>query len=418
METKARLHKFGMQMTPRVWYNAKIDVGASLLFSLFNVVLNQFYMPFAIQQGATNFQVGLLSAAPAIGLIFSPLWANWIEKSNNPKPFVIIPNLIGRLLLLLPALFAYPSVFVATALIFQILMGIQAPAYAALVSRMYPPDVRGRLMGYVRVAMGAIMIPLAYLVGKWADASGTSWPLVCAAAAGTLSVLLFQTLRLPKIPLKKVVAPGAAVTRFSLRDQWKLVLGNKKLAVLLAATSLTGFGNMLSIPLYQIIQVQVLELSNVQIGYARVAYFIGLLVTYFIAGWMIDRFDIRYTILGGIAAYAIVPMLYGFIGTYPAVILGNGIQGIGEAIWDIGILAYIFRLAPGREAVVFGIHLMLFGIRGTLGPLLSAGLSDSVPLSTLLIGAAIFGCVGTLIFIIGNRKRTGTPLANGITPGE
>ncbi|GLX65965.1 MFS transporter [Paenibacillus glycanilyticus] len=401
METKGSVYKLGIQMTPRVWFNARIDLSATLLFSIFNVVLNQFFMPFAIQEGANNLEVGLLSAAPAVGLLFSPFWAAWIEKTGNPKPFVIIPNVIGRLLIIFPALFAHPSVYVVTAMAFQILMGIQAPAYASLVARMYPSNVRGRLMGYVRVASGALMIPLAYIVGSWADSAGPSGPLITASIFGVASIFLFNSLRLPKQP---VPLQSRNAAKFSLKDQWSLVSGNRKLAVFLAATTFAGFGNMLSNPLYQIIQVQVLELSNVQIGFARISYFAGLLLTYLIAGRLIDRIDIKHVLLCGISAYAIVPMLYGVWGTYAAVIVGNGIQGVGEAIWDIGILAFVSRLAPGREAAVFGVHLMLFGVRGTVGPLLGAGLSDSVSLTMLLVIASIFGWVGTALFLLGNRK--------------
>ncbi|MEK3882863.1 MFS transporter [Paenibacillus sp. PL2-23] len=413
--TKANSHlvKFGMPMTARVWRNAQIDLGAACLFGLFNVVMNQFYVVFAIQQGASHLQVGLLTAAPAIGLIFSPLWATWIEKTTNPKPFVMIPNAIGRLLLLFPAFFPDPTVYVVTALVFQLLMGIQAPAYASLVSRMYPTDIRGRLMGYVRVAMGILMIPIAYAVGGWSDAFGPSGPLIAASIAGMLSIGLFNTLKLSKkverTSLPVTVEPEEKTVnrrrKFAYKEQLELVLNNKTLAVFLAATTFAGFGNMLAIPLYQIIQVDELELSNVQIGFARVAYFTALLLTFWTAGRMIDRYPIKYTLLIGIAAYAIVPMLYGLWGTYPAVILGNAIQGVGEAIWDIGILAFVFRLVPGREAMVFGIHLMLFGIRGTLGPILGSALTSEVSISSLLIAASIFGWIGTAMFIIGNRER-------------
>jgi MFS family permease len=404
-KSSQRIMRFGMPMGENVWRNARIDLGASCLFSLFNVVMNQFYVAFAIQQGAGNLQVGLLSAAPAVGLLFSPFWAAWIEKANNPRPFVIIPNAIGRLLLLLPALFAYPSVYVAAAIAFQLLMGVQAPAYAALVSRMYPSDLRGRLMGYVRMAMGILMIPLAYFVGSWSDAFGPSGPLIAASIAGLLSIGLFNTLKLPEQTEKAKPLIHKKGSRFPLQEQWKLVKENPMLAVFLAATTFAGFGNMLANPLYQIIQVDVLELSNVQIGYARIAYFTALLLTFWIAGWMLDRIDIKYTLMCGIAAYAIVPMLYGLWGSYSAVIIGNAIQGIGEAIWDIGILAFVFRLAPGREAMVFGLHLMLFGVRGSLGPIISSSLSTSVSLSVLLVAASIFGWIGTLLFVYGNRKK-------------
>ncbi|WP_337098151.1 MFS transporter [Paenibacillus sp. YIM B09110] len=409
-----RIVRLGLPMSARVWRNARIDFGATSLFSLFNVVINQFYVAFAIQQGASHLQVGLLTAAPAIGLLFSPLWATWIEKANNPKPFIIIPNAIGRLLLLLPALFANPSVYVIVAIVFQLLMGIQAPAYASLLSRMYPSDLRGRLMGYVRVVMGIIMIPLAYLVGSWSDAFGPSGPLIAASIAGFLSIGVFNTLKLPKNgagesnKLKQQIESGKKASRFPLREQWELVKENRKLAVFLGATTLSGFGNMLAGPLYQIIQVDVLEMSNIQIGYARVAYFTALLLTFWIAGWMIDRFDIKYTLMVGIGAYAVVPMLYGVWEAYPAVLIGNFIQGIGEAIWDIGILSFVLKLAPGKEAKVFGIHLMLFGFRGTIGPLLSTTLSSSLSMSSLLIAASCCGWVGTMLFLWGNRERSGS----------
>ncbi len=408
--SSARLVRFGMPMTLRVWRNARIDLGASCLFALFNVVINQFYVAFALQQGANNFQVGLLSAAPAVGLMFSPFWANWIEKTNNPKPFVIIPNAIGRLLILLPAFFPNPTVYVLAALAFQLLMGIQAPAYASLVSRMYPAELRGRLMGYVRVAMGILMIPIAYGVGIWSDAFGPSGALIAASIAGFLSVGIFNSIKLPK---KNELPPatGNAVKKgkFSFSEQWKLVKDYPILGVFLIATTFAGFGNMLASPLYQIIQVDVLKLTNTEIGFARVAYFTALLLTFWTAGRMIDRYPIKYTLLIGIGAYAIVPMLYGLWGTYPAVILGNAIQGVGEAIWDIGILAFVFRLVPGREAAVFGIHLMLFGVRGTLGPVLGASLTSSVSISTILIVAAICGWIGTMTFIWGNREKKLAP---------
>jgi MFS family permease len=393
--------KLGLQMSPATKHNLYSDFGAACLFSLFNVVFNQFYIALAIRQGATNLEVGILAAAPAIGLLFSPIWAGKIEQSS-PKPFVIIPNLIGRSLLLLPAFFGAPSVYVVTAIVFYLLMGIQAPAYPALITRMYQPELRGRLMGYVRVAMGAIMIPLAYIVGSWTDKSGPSGPLITAAITGVISILFLA--RVKEIALPTTVS----ARKSSFKEQLKLVRNHRELIVFFAATTLTGFGNILASPLYQIIQVRELQLNNIEIALARMTYYVCLLVAYFVVGWVIDRFSAKQTLVYGLAAFAIVPLLYGIFGNYPAVIIGSGIQGIGDAIWDIGILAYIFRAVPGREAVVFGLHLMLFGIRGSIAPLISTGLSDYMPISGLLIAAAICGCIGTVIFLLqkDNKEKT------------
>ena len=386
---------FGGQLSPDATRNFQLDLAASGLFSLFNVVFNQFYIPMAIDAGANSLQVGILSAAPAVGLIFSPLWTGWIEQSS-PKMFTIIPNLIGRALILLPALFVSPWVFVVTALIFHLLMGIQAPAYPSLMTRVFPAHYRGRLMGYVRVLMGLLMIPIASLVGIWSDRYGSSGPLAYAAIAGVLSILIY-------FGLKETVAPAEPSgdrKRLALREQWQYARQNRALVIFLIASSFSGFGNILSQPLYQLIQKERLALSFFEIGMARTTYFACLLIAYFVIGILIDKFDPEKIIVYGIAAFAVVPMLYGFSESYPVVLIGSGIQGIGDAIWDIGIMAYVFRLAPGREATVFGLHLLLFGIRGTIGPLLSTGLSETLPFSVMLFAASICGWVGVVIFLL------------------
>ncbi|WP_238322896.1 MFS transporter [Gorillibacterium massiliense] len=388
-------------MSPEAWGNFRLDFVSTLLFSVFNIVFNQFFVPMAIRQGASDFQVGLLAAAPAIGLLFSPLWAGWSER-YGPRPFFFIPTLIGRLLIVLPAIFGAPSVYVATALVFQFLMGIQSPAYASLVTRIYPGQLRGRLLGYVRVGMCLVMMPLAYGVGSWIDRAGPSPALFTAALTGALSLLIFTGIKDIDPAAEK---PASPPKRSSWRDNWNLVKNNRELLIFFAATTLSGFGNILAGPLYQIIQVQRLELTNVQIGFARVAYYACLLISYFVSGWALDRFPPKRTLVYAFGVVAIVTLLYGLFPYYPTVIIGSGIQGLGDAIWDIGILTFVFKIAPGREASVFSLHLMLFGIRGTLGPLLSTSLVGHVPISSILFAASISACIGTLLFVFLSRDK-------------
>jgi MFS family permease len=400
------------QLSPTAKRNFRIDLAAGTLYSLFNVVINQFYIPMAIDAGATDIQVGILAAASAFGLFFAPLWTGLIE-AGNPKTYTIFPNLLGRALILLPALWISPWVFVMTFLAYQFMMGIQSPAYASLMTRIYPAEYRGRLMGYTRVMMGLLMIPLASLVGVWSDKHGSGWPLAIASLAGVLSIMIFFGVRdlkrspeAPKSP-EPASSPAAAEDnavssrakpRMSLREQWAYARQSKAIIVFLVATTFSGFGNIMSQPLYQIIQKDHLALSFSEIGMARTTYYAVLLVAYLVIGILIDKYDPAMVVLGSLFAYSIVPMLYGFSESFPVVLIGSGIQGIGDAIWDIGILAYVFRLAPGREATVFGLHLFLFGIRGTIGPLASTALSGTLSYPVMLLTASICGWIGVAVF--------------------
>jgi len=399
MRWRIRRPEFFLLIDADTRHNFRIDMLAACTFSLFNVVFNQFYMPMAIDAGASGIEVGLLAAAPAVGLILSPLWSVWIERASSPRPFTIYTNIVARLLILLPAIFGTPLMFVIAALGFHLLIGIHMPAYASLMTRIYPPNCRGRLMGYVRVAMGGIMIPLAYLVGKWSDVYGASGPLAAAAITGALSITMYYFLKETAAPAR----PPIAAKRASFGEQWRLVRENRELGIFLIATTFAGFGNILAQPLYQLVQKQELALSFMQIGLARTTYFAFLLLTYVIAGALIDRMASRQVVLGGIAAYALVPLLYGLSESFPVVIIGSGIQGLGDAIWDIGIMAYVFRLAPDRVAVVFGLHLLLFGIRGTIAPLISTALTGILPYSVMFLAAAAASAVGVAVFMLGRR---------------
>lgn len=398
---RGALEHIKWELGPDAWHNFRIDTSASLLFAFFNVVYNQFYIAMALRAGATDFQAGLLAAAPAVGLLLSPFWASFIERSE-PRPYMIWPNLIGRALIILPAFFGAPVVFVAAALVFQLLMGVQAPAYAALIPRMYPPRHRGRLMGNVRVSMVVLMIPMAYAIGWWMDEAGSGGPLAAASVFGVLSILLFTRIR-EAVPDKP---PSARkLPRAGLRSQWRLVRESRELGLFLLATTFTGFCNIAAGPLYQIIQVDRLALSNVEIGLARIVYYVFLLAAYLVIGWVIDRYSARHTVVWGLATFSFVPTLYALSESYPTVLAGSAVLAIGDAVWDIGFMTYVFRLAPGREAAAFGLHMMLFGIRGTIGPILSTTLSGiGVPMSVLLGAAALFGWLGTALFLLLGKR--------------
>jgi MFS family permease len=413
MKTDKYVSFMGMQMNGTTWHNFRWDLIGAALFSLFNVVFNQFYVPISIRHGATEFQVGLLSAAPAIGLLFSPLWAGIVER-GNPKPFVVWPQLVARALIIVPAFYTAPWVFVSVALCFQLLMGVQAPAYAAVITQIYPPALRGRLMGNVRVVMGMLMIPMAYVVGLWVDTRGSSEMFIAASFLGLLSILCFQRVKALEVT-EAAFKNNKAKERTTFIQQLQLIKGNRALVMFLAATTLTGFGNLLANPLYFIIQVSTLGLSNLEIGYIRVAYFTCLFLAYLTMGWVIDRYSPKAALSFGFLAYILVPLLYGFVGNYPAVIIAGGLQGIGDAIWDIGCLTYVFRVARGREAVVFGLHLMLFGIRGTIAPLLSTTLMNSISIQIILAASSLFAMLGLWLL---RSEKTGTQMAVGTSGVE
>lgn len=396
--------RLGMQMPWKTWWNFRIDFGGSVLFALFNVVVNQFYVPMAIRHGASNLEVGLLTAAPAIGMLWSPVWAH-LMRGRSTKPFVLWPLVIGRMSVILTGALLTPVAFLVTAFIVNFMNGIQAPAYPALLARMYPPALRGRLMGYVRVAQGTLLIPLAYVVGQWSQHQGDRWPLIGAALMGTLSVILFSRVREVE-PADPQGHPEARRRRIHpIFGNWQVARASRPLTIFLVATMVTGFGNLLAGPIYQIYQVHTLNLSNAQIGFTRVLYYVALLVAYFAVGWIIDTWSPRRAMFIGMGAYALAPALYVLDGSFTAVMISCALLGVGDAVWDIGCMSYIFRAVPGREAEAFGLHFLLFGVRGAIAPLVSTAMTHAMSLTDIFLIAIGICALGIALFAVPTQPR-------------
>lgn len=413
-----RVVRFGMNMKVATWFNFRIDFSASILFSLYNVVVNQFYVPIAIRHGVTNVEVGLLTAAPAIGSLLSPLWAGLMGE-RSPMPFILWPNLVARLSITVLAFWLTPWMFVVVALFTNFLLAIQAPAYPAILTRMYPTVLRGRLMGYVRVAQCVFLVPLAYFVGSWFHVVGDRLPLVCASLTGALSMLVFTAVKQVEPSASE---PAASRTQgvvhkrqhslsravLHVRELTRMVRLTPGLGAFFVATTVTGFGNLVAAPLLQIYQIHVLDLSNLQIGVTRTVYYLFLLIAYFVLGWVIDKMSPKRALVAGMVAYALAPLLYVLFGSYLAVMAAYGLQGIGDAAWDIGLMSYVFRLAPGKEASVFGIHLLLFGLRGTIAPLLSTAVAAVFPISLLLTVASVLCFAGAYVLFQSKAADSGS----------
>lgn len=374
--------------------NSRIENSSSALNALWYAFVYQFYVTVAIQHGASHFEVGIMSAAPALGALLSPLWASLI-RGRNPKPFVIAPNLIARLLLLLPAFFAMPSVFLASCLFFHFLVGIQAPAYASLVTRIYPPDMRGRFLSRSRMAMGAAMIPTSIGFGLWMDAAGSRGALLASSATGVLAILILSFVR----PVAEDGQRGQEEAISGLNGLWRFLKTHRELPVFFIATTLCGFGNILGRPLFAILQVQVLHMSNFEISLTRVVYFLFLLAAYFFGGRLIDRFSPRQALVWSIGAYALAPLAFVLLKNHFGMLASNAVYGVADALWDIGILTYVLRAAPGNEATVFSLHQLLYGIRGSLAPIVGTSLLGSLSMGTLLAAASISCGIAFVLFV-------------------
>src|SRR5438270_1231616 len=105
---------FGQIVPDSVWHNWGWDVLAGICAGIYQGCIWTFALQLARgKMHATGFQMGVASAAPAVGYLFAIIWARQME-GRSKLPFVTITWVLSRGLFLLTPLFVPSTAHTAT----------------------------------------------------------------------------------------------------------------------------------------------------------------------------------------------------------------------------------------------------------------------------------------------------------------
>ncbi len=210
--------------------------------------------------------IALMSAAPFVGNLLSPLWARQMEGKAK-IPFCLGSWLPARSLLLLMPFALNPWLFVALVAGVQFIGTISSPAYTSLMRDIYPDRSRGRLMGYVRVGMQGTMFLATLVTGRLLD-SGVSYRYLFPVAGllGITAALSFAHVRPLATSALGVEGARTGSARAFVLDTLRILRENVGYRWFALSVFTYGFGNLMVVPLYALYQVDVLRISNTQIA--------------------------------------------------------------------------------------------------------------------------------------------------------
>ena len=96
------------------------------------------------------------------------------------------------------------------------------------------------------------------------------------------------------------------------------------------------------------------------------------LASLFFWGWYMDRYGSLPTVLAAVAINCIAPLIYAFAPSLVWLYLAAAAMGVSGSGIDLGYLNTTLMFAePGRAAQYQAVHSTLFGLRGTIAPLLT-----------------------------------------------
>ena len=376
--------------------NVSLDLLQSFLGGLFVALVANFAAVYARHLNANAFLLSVLLAAPYTGSLISPIVVARLPSSLGPRG-IAVQIAIGRLLVLAVPLTTSPAIFIALMVGMYLLVTMPSPYVVEVMSRLYPASVRGRYIGYSRIALTAGLTLGAPVGGYVMDHYGASVLFPLGALVGVLGAFAYANLR-PGPGSKSPSAP-------SIRATFHLIGEDRPYAVVVAAMTVWGFGALLAGPFYPIMLVNRFSVTYQQVGILTLIQSACWFVSYLYLARRIDRMAAQRVMMVSMLLSAVLPASYFLAPSPEFLVIGYAANGFAAGGIDLGLLQLIVRSAPpGRTPQYTALVNAIAGARGIAAPFAGSALGADGVLgpSGVLIGGTVLCVAGA-----GIALRTG-----------
>ncbi len=374
-------------LPPRARHAFLHDLAGAVLAGLFSGAVLPFAGVVARQLGAPPLWIAVLASAPALGFFLTAGWAPALA-SSNPVALVVWPAVIGRGLFLLAPWLAGPGPLVALVVGFHLVNGLTVPAYAEAVGRVLPADVRGRLVGAVRVGLSLSAVGASLLAGAAIQRFGYGPVFAAGSVFGVAGALVFRRIRLPRSGSERRTPPPA----------WWTALHDPAFRPLLGATFVFGFGGWMMAPAIPLLLVDELRATNAQVGVLAATSSLASVVGFSVWGRYVDRRSGTTAMRTLLSAAVATPLLF-LTAPHPwFALLAFASDGFFVAGLDLAWMAACMELAPpGRVAVYAAAYTVLMGLRGLTAPFVAGAVASALgPRPVFLVAAALIAAAGVM----------------------
>lgn len=345
--------------------NMHTEVLVALAYGAFYACTIPFIPVILRRLGATTDMLALYAALQFLGSITSSL-SMVVMRRRRTMSVILSCWFVARALFILLAFFQGAVPLILIGAVFWLLEGFVVPGYTRILQKIYPDNVRGKVMSTVRMGQVTAIILVTPLAGWLLDRVGHPmlFPLACILGLG--SVLIFMRLQVNEGPLP----PRQTKAFAELRE---IIQTDSRFRLYLLSFALFGLGTMLAWPVYPLVQVDRLALSYSTIGLLGLVESVLWLLSYLIWGRFLDRRGGLAVMRATCAVSLLQPLVYIWAGSAWALIPAFVARGIASGGFELGRINAGIQLAdPERITEYAVIQSTTIGMRGIIAPLISA----------------------------------------------
>jgi MFS family permease len=401
------------------WYLAPDTVQArnirnlyaeTMWYGVLSGLASTYIAVFALRLGATNGQIGWLTALPALVSIF---WivpaARLIERQRRPVPIILVTGVLQRLAYLAMAIapWVLRSGMVQALIVLNTLAALPAAVISTAITALMPelaaPEQRGQVISvrWLLLATAEMLAALiaGQLLGLMAVPLNYQLVIGLGAALSLLSMRYLVRLRVPDTALAGTARSKDQREKSSRRQRLSAVLAQRGFTRFAAASFVFYWGLYLPAALWSIIRVRDLSATDAWIGAIAMIAGISTILGYFVWGRLAPRRGNRWLLnvsTLGVALYAFltaaVPSIEWMV---PTTILG----GFCWAGCNLALFNALLGVCPAdRRPTYIALYTALINVTAFLGPLLGAALAGWIGIRPAFVMSGTLRLLGLILF--------------------
>jgi len=366
--------------------------------------IGAFLIVYATRIGASDAQVGMLNAAPAmINILFALPSGRWM-KGRKLSQIAFLSAAAGRIfylpLVFLPLLVA-PSAQVTTILVFTLIMGIPLTILNVSFTAMFAESVPAQQRAYVVSARNAIIsiTSLLFTIGSGRLLSLVPFPLgyqivfgvgFLGAVMSTLHLYWIRKISVvPQVTAAEPIPPKQSVlTRLKTLD--------RKFLRVITLLFFFHIAQWLVIPVNPLFVVHELKLNDFQISLGGGLFNLVTFLVSFQVARVINRFGNRRSTGLGMVGLSLFPLILSMATDVNLFIVANLVGGVSWAVLWVAMLNYLYENSPEQDKSIYMSYYVLASngsilIASLAGPMIAGWLGYSQALMLFAFLRALSG---------------------------
>ena len=376
---------------------------------------------FLTRLGATNFQVGLLTAMPGVaGLVLALLVGRVLQGRRSVVPWfsaarlanASVVALTGLVPFLVPLASVVPAVLAIRG-VATVPMIVNNVSFSVLMSGVGGPKGRYALMSRrwsILGMMTAVTVAIAgYVLDRTAFPRNYQLVFIVLSLGGLISFFASRRIVLPDSQ-----GPRSQTSHLSawqrLKDSVALVRQERAFVSVATKRFVYYMGSFLILPLLPLYYVREAQASDAWIGIITTVQTAVALVGYYLWAHLSNRRGARFTLLCTTAGLALHPALIAFTRHVELIALYAIIGGVFGAGLNLVFFDELMKTVPSEYSPTFvAVALLLQYVATVAAPLIGTALADRVGLSAALLVGAALRLAGFALFAASKQSKRAVP---------